>query len=324
MKAVIYTKYGSPEVLSLGEVPKPVPNDDEVLIKIHATLVTAADGMMRRGIPKFGRLILGLTGPKKQIPGTEFAGTIESVGKDVTLFKPGDEIVGSSDISFGAYAEYIALPQNTVIARKPSHMTFGESVAACEGSMTALPFLRDQGKIEAGQKVLINGASGAVGSAAVQLAKYFDTHVTGVCGSANVEMVQSLGADCVIDYTKQDFTFADQKYDIVFDTVGKSSFGRCKRILSRNGRYLSTVLGFTILFQMFRTSLIGNKKARFQATGLRKPEEKKKDLAFLIGLFEFGRIKPHIDKQYPLERIVEAHRYVDTGHKRGNVVIKIA
>jgi len=323
MRAIIYTKYGGPEVLRLREIEKPIPKEDEILVKVHATLVTAADGMMRRGVPLIGRAVLGFTKPKKPIPGTEFAGVIEAVGKGVTRFKVGDRVVGSNDISFGTYAEYLCLPEKAVVAIKPSKMNFGEAVAVSEGTMTALPFLRDEGKIKSGQKVLINGASGAVGTAAVQLAKHFGAEVTGVCSSANVELVKSIGADNVIDYNKENFTRGAELYDIIFDTVGKSSFSRCKQVLTKNGFYLSTVLGIPLLIRMLWTSIFGKKKARFAATGLRKHEEKNKDLRFLIGLFESGRIRPFIDREYPLEEIVEAHRYVDLGHKRGNVVINV-
>ncbi len=323
MRAIVYDRYGGPEVFELREIDKPIPKGNEVLIKIHATLVTAADGLMRRGVPFIGRFVLGFTKPKKPIPGTEFAGVVEAVGKEVTRFKVGDPVVGSNDIGFGTYAEYLALPEKAVIAVKPSNMNFGEAVAISEGTMTALPFLRDEGKIRSGQRVLINGASGAVGTAAVQLAKHFGAEVTGVCSTSNVEMVKSLGGDKVIDYTRKDFTSGTETYDIIFDTVGKTSFGKCRKVLSENGRYLCTVLGIPLMMRMMWTSIFGKKKARFAATGLRKHDEKNEDLRFLIGLFEAGTVRPFIDREYPLEDIAEAHRYVDGGHKRGNVVINM-
>lgn len=323
MKAIVCQNYGDPDVLQLKEVEKPSPAANELLIKIYAAAVTAADGMMRRGQPLIGRLILGFTKPEKSIPGTEFAGEIEAVGKNVALFKTGDRVFGSSDVRFGAHAEYICLPENAGLTIKPSNLNYEEAAAVFEGTLTALPFLRDQGNIREGQKVLINGASGSVGTAAVQLARHFGAKVTAVCSAGNVDFVKSLGADRVIDYTKADFTKDGRVYDIIFDTVGKRSFGECKNSLAPDGIYLSTVLSLPILFQMLRTSKFSSRKAKFTATGLRKVEEKIKDLKFLKGLIEEGNIKPVIDKQYSLEQISEAHRYVDKGHKRGNVVISL-
>jgi NADPH:quinone reductase-like Zn-dependent oxidoreductase len=323
LKAIVYQRYGSPEVLELKEVEKPLPSGNEVLIKIYAAAVTRADSMMRSGRPFIGRLVLGLTKPKKAIPGTEFAGEIEAVGKDVSLFKKGDRVFGSSDISFGAHAEYISLPETAGLAIKPENLDYAETVSVFEGALTALPFLRDKGEIKKGQKVLIIGASGAVGTAAVQLARYFGAEVTGVCSAANFDMVKSLGAQNVIDYTQEDFTQNGQPYNIIFDTVGKSSFARSKNSLTQNGIYLSTVLRMPILFQTLWTSKIGSKKAKFTATGLRPVKDKIEDLNFLKELAESGTIKPVIDRRYSLEQTPEAHMYVDKGHKRGNVIISI-
>jgi NADPH:quinone reductase-like Zn-dependent oxidoreductase len=251
------------------------------------------------------------------------AGEIEAVGQDVKLFKPGDQVFGSTGPGFGAHAEYICLPENEALALKPANMSYGEAAAICDGALTALPFLRDKAKIQRGQKVLINGASGSIGTVAVQLAHYFGAEVTGVCSTKNLELVKSLGAAKVIDYTKEDFTKSGQAYDIIFDTVGKSSFSRCKGALTQNGVYLSTTLTMATVPQALWTSIIGGKKAMFAATGLRPAGERAKDLIFLRELIEAGKLKSVIDRSYPLEQTAEAHRYVDQGHKKGNVVITL-
>ena len=323
MKAIIYTQYGSPDVLRLAEVEKPAPQNNEVLIKIMATTVTATDSIFRKGTQFSARAFTGLIRPKNRILGDVLAGEIEAVGPEVTSFKPGDQVFGSSGTGFGAHTEYICLPEDGALAIKPANLTYDEAVAVYDGTLTALPFLRDTANIRPGQKVLINGASGSIGTAAVQLAKYFEADVTGVCSKANVELVKSLGADNVIDYTQEDFTQSGQAWDIIFDTVGKSSFSRCKNSLTQNGVYLSTVLGPGILLQMLWTSLAGSKKAKITFAGMRSPREKAEDLAFLKGLVETGKMKPVIDKRYTLEQIAEAYRHVETGHKKGNVVITL-
>jgi len=320
MKAIIITQYGAPEVLQLQEVAKPIPKDNEVLIKIHATTITTSGGAMRRGKPLIARLFTGISKPNASIPGTDLAGVIEAVGKDVKRFKIGDAVFAASDMHFGAHAEYVCLPENGAIERKPANMSYEEAAAICEGALTALPFLRDLGKIQAGQKVLINGASGAIGTFAVQLATYFGAEVTGVCSTKNVELVQSLGADHVIDYSTTDFTKNKQQYDIIFDTVGKSSFTKCKDSLTTNGIYLTPVLSGAVLLQMLFTS---GKKAKFAATGMRAAPDKAKDMLFLKELIEAGHLKSVIDRCYQLEDIIEATQYVDAGHKKGNVIIKI-
>ena len=322
MKAIVYTEYGPPDVLQLKEVEKPSPKDDEVLIKIFATTVNQTDPVARKGEPFFARFYTGLIRPKNHILGNELAGEIESVGKDVKLFKEGDQVFGTGT-GYGAYAEYICLPEEgTTLAIKPANMTY-EEAAGCDGVLTALPFLRDKGNIQNGQKVLINGASGGVGTAAVQLARYYGAEVTGVCSTTNLELVESLGADKVIDYTKEDFTKSGQTYDIIFDAVSKSSFSRCKSSLKQRGVYLSTVPTLAILLQMLWTSMIGSKKAIIAFTGLRPASERTKDLIFLKELSEAGKIKSVIDRRYPLEQIAEAHRYVEKGHKKGNVIITV-
>lgn len=321
MKAIVYTKYGPPDVLQLKEVEKPKPKDNEVLLRVYATTVTATECTFRRGNPFISRLYTGFIRPKNTKLGEEFAGEIEAVGKEVKLFKEGDQVFGTCT-GYGSYAEYICLPEEgTTLAIKPANLTYEEAAASCDGALTALPFLRDTGKIKSGQKVLINGASGSIGTFAVQLAKYFGAEVTGVCSTTNLEMVESLGADKVIDYTKEDFTKLGQTYDIIFDTVGKTSFSRCKGSLKQNGIFLEAAIEVAILPQVLLTSMIGRKKAMIAATGMRSASERTKDLIFLKEIIEAGKIKPVLDRRYPLEQIVEAHRYVDKGHKKGNVVI---
>jgi NADPH:quinone reductase-like Zn-dependent oxidoreductase len=323
MKAIVYTEYGPPDVLQLKEVEKPVPEDNEVLIKIHATTVTAVDCTFRKGSPFIGRFFSGLTRPKNPIPGTEFAGEIEAVGVDVKRFTEGDQVFGTSTGN-GAYAEYMCLSEEeSTLAIKPANMTF-EEAACCDGALTALPFLRDTGNIQSGQKVLIYGASGSVGTAAVQLARYFGAEVTGVCSTTNIEMVKSLGADKVIDYTQEDFAKSGQTYDIIFDTVGKSSFSRSKSSLNERGVYLEAALTPAIIPQMLWTSKIGSKKAMIAFTGLMPASERAENLITLKELSEAGEIKAVIDRTYPLEQIAEAQSYVEKGHKKGNVAITVA
>ncbi len=322
MKAIVCTKYGPPDVLQLKELEKPTPKDNEILIRVYATTVTAVDCTFRKGAPFIGRFFTGLIRPKNPIQGTELAGEIESVGKGVKLFMKGDQVFGTASPGYGTYAEYICMSEEDTLAIKPANMTY-EEAAGCDGALTALPFFRDKGNIQSGQKVLIYGASGSVGTAAVQLARFFGAEVTGVCSTANLELVKSLGADKVIDYTKEDFTKRDETYDIIFDTVGKSSFSRCKSSLKQKGIYLEAALTLSILPQMLWTSKIGSKKAMIAFTGLRPSSERAKDLIFIKELIEAGKIKPVIDRRYPLEQIAKAHRYVEKGHKKGNVVITL-
>ena len=320
MKAVVYTKFGSPNVLALKEMAKPVPGDSEVLIRIHATTVATEDPGMRRS-PGLN----GFTKPRKPILGFYLAGQVEAVGRDVKRFKKGDRIYGNTGMSFlGTYAEYKSMPEDAPLASVPQNMTYEEAAAIPNGALTALPFLRDKGSIRSGQKVLINGASGAVGTSAVQIAKSFGTEVTGVCSTTNIDLVKSLGADYVIDYTKEDFTKNGQTYDIIFDTVGKISFKHCKASLTENGIYLSTVPSPATFIQTLWTSRTGGKKVGIAATGLRPASEKLKDLIFINELIEAGKLHAVIDRCYPLEEIADAHRYVETGHKKGNVVITLS
>ncbi|MBK7316834.1 NAD(P)-dependent alcohol dehydrogenase [Candidatus Villigracilis affinis] len=316
MKAVIYTKFGLPEVLHLQEVEKPTPKDNEVLIKISATTVVKEDPDMRAS-PGFN----GFLKPRNPILGQELAGEIESIGRDVTRFKPGDQVFGFD--MFGAYAEYKCMPENGALAIKPVNLSYEEAASIPNGALTALPFLRDKGQIQSGQTVLIYGASGSVGAAAVQLARYYGAKVTGVCSTANLEWVKSLGANQVIDYTQEDFTENGKTYNIIFDTVGKRSFSECKGSLTDEGIYLATVPTPVMMLQALWTAKSGSKKVKFVAAGLRPASEKIKDLVFLTELIEDGKLKPVIDRCYLLEQIHEAHRYVEQGHKKGNVVITV-
>jgi NADPH:quinone reductase-like Zn-dependent oxidoreductase len=319
MKAVVCTRYGAPEVLHIEDVKKPIPKDDEVLIKVHATTVTAGDVRTRSftWAPWFwlpARIMYGLTKPRRKIPGNEFAGEIETVGKDVSRFRKGDQVFGIIwDVRFGGTsAEYVCLRESQV-APKPTNITYEEAAAVPIGGLTALVLLR-KAKVQSGQKVLILGASGSVGTFAVQLAGYFGAEVTGVCSTRNLELVKSLGAQTVIDYTKDDFTRNGQTYDVIFDAVIKTSFSRCKDSLTPEGAFVTVDWP---LLQVLRTSLFGRRKV---VIGIASRIE---DLVFMKELIEAGKIKVVIDRTYPLRQIVEAHRYVDQGHKKGNVVITV-
>ena len=302
---------------------KPKIKDNEVLIKVHATIVTRADTMMRTGFPLIGRLFMGLFKPKNAIGGTGVAGTIEAVGKNVSQFKVGDSIFGETILNFGANAEYVAMAETEVLAIKPNNISYEEAAPVCDGALTSMNFLRKVVNLQPGQRILINGASGSLGTAAVQLAKYYGAHVTGVCSGKNVDLVQSLGADKVIDYTKEDFTKTGETYDVIYDTVGLSSFSKCKKSLSATGAYISPVLGISLLFQVLRTAMFGSKKAKFSATGVLPIPELRTLLDELITIIEAGKLKTVIDKRYTLEQVPQAHRYVDKGHKKGNIVITL-
>ncbi len=319
MKAIVNTEYGSPEVLQLKEVDKPTPKDNEVLIKIHATTVNRTDCGFRQPEYFIVRLISGLFKPKKTILGTELAGEIEAIGKDVTTFKPGDKVFGLSTFNFGTHAEYICMVEKTSITKMPTNITYNEAAAVCDGLFLAYNYI---GKIDFKKtpKILINGATGSIGTAAVQLARYYGAQITAVCNTKNLELVKSLGADEVIDYTKEDFTKNGKVYDIVLDAVGKSSFFKCKKLLKPGGIYYSTELGYLSqnIFLALWTPMFSNKKVKFPI-----PSDRKEDIVFFRELIEAGKYKAVIDRTYQLEEIVEATKYVETGEKTGNVVIVV-
>ena len=331
MKAMICTRYGPPEVLQLQEVAKPVPKDNELLIKVHATSVGFGDLMARNfkavSPGKFTmpflfwlltKLSFGLSKPKVTVLGSEFSGEVEAVGSAVKLFKPGDPVFGYLGQSMGAYAEYLCMPENGVLALKPAAMTWEEAAIVPYGAIMALPLLKNV-NLQPGQKVLINGASGGIGSAAVQIAKHFGAEVTGVCGTQRLDFVRSLGADKVIDYSKEDFTQNGETYDLIVDILGKGSFTRSKASLTPNGRYLFVSFKMKQLLQMLWTSIIGGKRVLCAiAPG------SVEDLNAVKALIEAGEIKAIIDRCFPLEQTAEAHRYVEAGDKKGSVAITVA
>jgi NADPH:quinone reductase-like Zn-dependent oxidoreductase len=322
VKAILYERYGPPDVLQLKEVEKPTLKDNEVLVRVYATTVTKYDCWMRSSTapPGFGlpmRIASGIRKPKKPILGTDLAGEIEAVGKDVTRFRKGDLVFGYHGMSMGAYVEYLCLPETGVLALKPANMTYEQAAAVPQGALTALFFLR-KGGIQSGHKILVLGASGGIGLFAVQLAKYFGAEVTGVCSTAKLELVKSVGADEVVDYTKEDFTERGESYDIIFDTVGKSPFSGSVRSLKKEGFYLSATFGLPRLFRILWFKLTSGKN---EFSGLLK--ETTEDLIFLRELIEAGSLRAVVDRCYPLEQAAEAHRYVEAGRKQGSVVITV-
>ncbi|NAS12203.1 NAD(P)-dependent alcohol dehydrogenase [Poritiphilus flavus] len=322
MKAIVCTKYGSPDVLQLQEVAIPVPKDNEVLIRIHAAAVTTAGLIGRKGTPFFTRIFSGLTKPRNNILGMELSGEIKAAGRKVSQFKKGDQVFGLTGTGLGSNAEYICLSEDAALVKKPKDLTYEESAALIEGGLTALNFLRNKARIQSGQRVLIVGASGSVGTASVQLAKYFGAEVTAVCSKGNAGMVRSLGADKVIDYKAEDFTQSGHTYDIIFDTLGKHSFPACQNSLTSDGIFLDAA-GLSTVFHMLWTSIFSRKKAILTATYVRSAKKIKPDLLYLKELIEREVIKPVIDRHYPLEKTAEAHQYVETGRKKGNVILSI-
>lgn len=322
MKAIVYKKYGTPDVLKLEEVEKPVPQDNEVLVKVYATTVNRTDCAIIRAKPFFMRIVTGFLKPKKQIPGTDFTGKIEATGKNVSSFKIGDKVFGFNDMGLMSHARYLTIEEDNVFT-KPDNISYDEATACLEGVHYAYNFI-NKVDIKKGQKVLVNGATGAIGSAALQLLKYFDVIVTAVCSTENIETVKSLGADRVIDYLKEDFTKDSERYSFVFDCVGKSSFFKCFNILEPGGIYISSDLGFmsqNIYLPIITTvikPLIKNKKTIFPT-----PKDIKKSILLIKKIVEEGKFKALVDRQFPFEEIIDAYKYVEKGHKKGNVVITV-
>lgn len=327
MKASICTRYGSADVLQLQDIDKPTPKANEVLVKIYASSTTAADSMMRQGNPYYGRLFLGLTKPKYPITGTGFAGTVEALGNDVSSFKIGDAVFGESVFGSGTNAEYVCVPKDVIIMPKPKELTYAQAATLCDGALTSINMLKNLGKITAGDHVLINGASGSLGSAAIQIAKALGAQVTAVCSEANLDMVKQLGADTVIDYALTDFTDNQKCYEIIYDSVGKRNYSDCQKALTKHGRYVSPVLGLSLLGQVMWTAFLSKvksgKSAHFSATGMLPASELKELLSELLPMITAGKLSPIIDRQYDLKDISSAHHYIDSGRKKGNVVIQL-
>ena len=317
MKAIELTKYGAPANLQMKEVEKPSPRDSEILIKIHATSVSSGDARMRRADPYIIRLIFGFKRHRKPVLGVVVAGEVEAIGKDVSKFKTGDLVFGSSGMNFGAHAEYVSVPEDAVLALKPGNMTFEEAAAIPFGATASLHFLRIA-SIQQGQKVLVNGASGALGTMAVQLARNFGAELTAVCSTTNVELMKSLGADHVVDYTKEDFTAKGEKYDVIFDTIGKMPLKKALKSLNTNGQLLLASAGIGTMLGGTIRSIFSKKKI---VSGVIK--ETVEDMNYFKQEIEEGRLNAVIDKTYSLEQIAEAHVYVDKGHKKGNVIISV-
>ena len=319
MRAAVHTKYGPPGVVRISEVEKPTTRDNEVLIKVHATTVNRTDCACRAAKPFFMRFFTGLVGPRATVLGNEFAGVVEAVGGGVTSFKVGDKVFGYNEGPFGAHAEYMSIPEDGSLATMPANVTYQEAAPSTEGAHYALAHIR-AAKIRSGQNILVYGATGAIGSAAVQLLKSLGANVTAVCDTDNVELIRGLGADRVIDYTAEDFTRDERTYDVVLDSVGKSSFGKCKRLLKPGGIYISSELGPLAQNPLLAViaPLHGGKKVLFPI-----PKHDQEMIGYFGELLESGKFTPVIDRTYPLDQIVEAYRYVETGQKTGNVVISL-
>jgi NADPH:quinone reductase-like Zn-dependent oxidoreductase len=324
MKAAWIERYGPPEAITVREAPRPVPGPNGVLVRQRASTVSPADCAMRAGDPAIVRLFTGLMRPKQPIPGGAVAGEVEAVGAAVTRFRPGERVFGTTDPLPGAMAEYACLAEGGALAPIPDGLDFGEAAGLTYSFLTVMPYLRDEARLAPGQTILINGAAGSLGTVAVQLAKHMGAIVTAVCSTGKMELVRSLGAERVIDRTQTDFTAAEAAYDVVFDTVGKSSFGACRKALKPGGIYLTTTPSFAILFDMLRGKRADGKRAKMATTGLRPTPDKARDMAELIELVRAGALHGVIDRTYRLDEIAEAHRYVERGTKAGDVIIEIA
>jgi NADPH:quinone reductase-like Zn-dependent oxidoreductase len=319
MKAAVRDRYGSADLVRVEDVPTPVPGGDEVLVRVRAAVVGVVDGVAREGLPRYARVYFGLLRPRFPLLGSDFAGQVEAVGPAVTRYTVGDEVFGALAPRFGAHAEYVCLSQDAALAPKPARLTYPQAAALVD--TTALVFLRDKARLASGQSILVNGASGSVGTSAVQLARYLGARVTGVCSAANTDLVERLGAEAVLDYTTTDFTRIGTAYDVVFDVAGTSSFTRSRRVLRGGGVYLTTAPSPAILLQMPWTARFGSRRAMVAFTGLRGAAAKCADLSYLAGLADAGALVPVVDTCYPLADIADAYRHVDRGHKRGNVIV---
>jgi NADPH:quinone reductase-like Zn-dependent oxidoreductase len=319
MEAIVCSRYGPPDVAELRLLAKPVPAANELLVRVRTSAVGPADVPFRSGRPWFPRLYSGLRKPKLAVLGSAFAGEVEAAGSDVHLFESGTRVFGLTPKTLGTHAEYVCLPEDGLVAPMSPGMAYDDAVSVLDAA-TGLTFLRDVAGLESGQRLLVNGASGAVGCFAVQLAKHFGAHVTAVCSTGNIALVESLGADEVVDYTREDFTASGRQYDVIFDAVGTSSFARCKGALAPKGRYLTTVPAPRTIVRVLTTAIGARKKAKFAPTGLMQTKD---NLALLAELFESGAIRPVIDRRYPLAEIADAYRYVETGRKKGTAVITV-
>lgn len=322
MKAIVVSQYGGPEVLSVQEVATPTPKDNEVLIKVQASCLTRASAMMRSGTPRFARLFLGFGRPKYPITGSCFAGVVAEVGSGVDSFEVGDAVFGETAATFGTNAEYVCVAADGIILPMPDYLSFEEAAVICDGPVTSMNFLKRLGHVQAGQKVLINGASGSLGVAAVQIAKHMGAEVTGVCSTNNVALVKSLGADHVINYKEEDFTQAGKQYDVIYDTVGTSCFRKCKNILTEKGMFLSPVLNMKVVLPMLG-NWMRSKKVKFDATGLKQAKEVKGFIKEVLAMMSKGDYDMVLERRYVMEEVQEAHRYIDSGRKRGNIVLSI-
>ncbi|MEM9528934.1 MAG: NAD(P)-dependent alcohol dehydrogenase, partial [Bacteroidota bacterium] len=317
MQAAVLTRYGAPQNIEIATIEQPIPKAKEVLVKVYATPVTTADTMLRRAQPAVTRLFMGFTRPRNNILGTGFAGKVVGVGAAVQDFAVGDRVYGESGIGFAANAEYVCVAEDGVIDWIPLALSYAEAAALCDGPLTSYHFLKTLAQVQPGQSVLIIGASGSLGTAAVQLAHAFGARVSGVCSTRNMDLVRSLGADEVVDYTQTDFLRETATYDVIFDTISATSYGKCKHLLSNEGVYLSPVLGLSLLLDVLRTQFFSTRKVKFDATGLRKPQLLRDYLAEITQLITQGKLRMVIDKKYPLSEAAVAHQYVDTGRKRG-------